>query len=241
MPKDWFYFKQFKIYQPYKDVMKVSTDSVLLGCYANVIGKNFGLDIGCGTGLLALMLAQKNSNLKIIAIDINENAYKCAQQNVLNSKFANQIEVFKSSLQEFIQQFNQHLFDIIICNPPYYSNSLQSPIKYKNTYRHQEDLKYDELLNAVSLLMSNEGNFYVLIPYYEVNKFNEILQGFSLYIHSEMAVYSNANKPLPYLYIMDIKKEKTDKADFRKLIIMNDEGQYTEEYKKFTKDFYLNF
>lgn len=241
MPKDWFYFKKFKIYQPYNDVMKVSTDSVLLGCYANVIEKKYGLDIGCGTGLLALMLAQKNPNLKMVAIDINENAYQCAQQNVLSSKFAQQIEVLKLSLQEFIQQFNQHLFDLIICNPPYFSNSLRSPDIEKNIYRHQNDLNYSELLNAVSLLMSNDGNFYVLIPYYEVNKFNEILQEFSLYVYSEIAVYSNVNKFLPYLYILDIKKEKTDKVDFRKLIIMNENGQYTEEYKNFTKDFYLNF
>lgn len=221
--------------------MKVSTDSVLLGCYANVIEKKYGLDIGCGTGLLALMSAQKNPNLKMVAIDINENAYQCAQQNVLSSKFAKQIEVFKLSLQEFIQQFNQHLFDLIICNPPYFSNSLRSPDIEKNIYRHQNDLNYSELLNAVSLLMSDDGNFYVLIPYYEVNKFKEKLKDFSLYIHSQMAVYSNVNKPLPYLYIMDIKKEKTDNVDYRKLIIMNDKGEFTEEYKSFTKDFYLNF
>lgn len=240
MPKDKFAFKTFCIYQPYKDVMKVSTDSVLLGCFANTNDAQKALDIGCGTGLLALMLAHKNPKLSITAIDINENACKCAEYNAQHSDFASQIVVKHTSLQEFVRTtFNQ--FDIILCNPPYFSKSLKSPDISKNTYRHQNQLTYEVLIDSVKILIKDTGKFYVIVPYYEYKKFIDLLHHKNLHIHSQLSVFSNTEKQRPYIFILEIKKNPATSVNEQRLFIHNNKNEYTSEYIDFTKEFYLYF
>lgn len=238
MPKDLFVFKPFTIYQPYKDVMKVSTDSVLLGCFADCSESKFALDIGCGTGLLSLMLAHKNPLQKIIAIDINENACACARYNVLNSAFSNQIEVIHISIQEF-EKITTQKFDLIISNPPYFSRSLSSPYFEKNIYRHQVELSYDKLLHSINSLLESNGIFYVLIPYYEKNYFLSLLAPNNLFVHSELSVFSKTDKKLPYIFIYKIAKCASPKIQHYQLYIYNHQNKYTDEYVQFTKEYYL--
>ncbi len=240
MPKDKFAFKPFCIYQPYKDVMKVSTDSVLLGCFADTNDAQKALDIGCGTGLLALMLAHKNPKLNITAIDINENACKCAEYNIQHSDFASRINVKHISLQEFAKISSEY-FDLIICNPPYFSKSLKSPNIFKNTYRHQGELTYETLVDSVKILLKDTGVFYVLVPYYEYDKFIRILHSKTLYIHSQLSVFSNINKPTPYLFILEIRKNFAQPIKEKCLFIHDEKNEYTSEYVLFTKEFYLYF
>ncbi len=238
MPKNLFVFQKFQIYQPYKDVMKVSTDSVLLGCFANVQSKQNALDIGCGSGILSLMIAQKNPTLKITAIDINENSYKCAQNNINNSPFHSQITVIYTSLKNYLDQ-SKIKFDTILCNPPYFSQSLKSPNKYKNIYRHQEELTYEKLTASVAKLLSHQGSFYTIIPYHEKNNFIKYLSPHHLYIHKELAVFSTETKKHSYLFIYEIKTTIAHKIEQIKLYIHNKKHQYTQEYMEITKEFYL--
>ena len=240
MPKDFFAFKQFSIYQPYADVMKVSTDSVLLGCFANVENLNQGnaLDIGCGTGLLCLMLAQKNKNLKITGIDINPNACQCAQYNVNHSIFYQQIEIMNISLKNFLDKSNL-FYDIIISNPPYFSDSLKSQKLGKNTYRHQQEMTYEELLKGVKILLKKDGVFYVVIPYYEEKKFLSLVNEYNLFIHRKLTVWAHPKKQYPHIFIYSLQKYSSEYINTQKLYIYNDQFRYTEEYLNFTKDFYL--
>ena len=240
MPKDFFAFKQFTIYQPYADVMKVSTDSVLLGCFANVENINQGnaLDIGCGTGLLCLMLAQKNRSLKIIGIDINANACECAQYNVKQSLFYQQIEISNISLKNFLEKSN-FSYDVIISNPPYFSNSLQSQRTEKNIYRHQQEMTYEELLKSVNVLLKDEGLFYVVIPYYEEKQFRALINDHNLYIHKTLVVWAHPKKQHPHIFIFEIQKHSSEYSHIQNLYIYNDQFRYSEEYLNFTKEFYL--
>lgn len=238
MPKDIFAFKQFVIYQPYHTVMKVSTDSVLLGCFAHVIQRYRALDIGCGTGILSLMLAQKNPQLRIIGIDIHPDAYQCAAMNVEHSRFKHQIQIIHTSLKNFLDTSQLH-FDVIVSNPPYFSNSLKSPSKDKNTYRHQSDMTYIEIIQAVSVLLTQNGSFYVCIPYYEQNRFDKELHIHKLYKHREMAVFSTTTQQKPYLFIKEIRKSKCDEISTEILHIRNEHNQYTSTYLEFTKEYYL--
>ncbi len=240
MPRDVFHFKKFSIYQAYEDVMKVSTDSVLLGAFADAHNKTLALDIGCGTGLLSIMLAQKNNNLKIIGIDINSHACECAKFNAQSSIFSHQITILHSSLKNFLDQ-SKLKFDLIIANPPYYSNSLKSPFKQRNIYRHHTDFSYKELIDAVSILLANSDSsaFYTIIPYYEKKIFTSILLGKQLYIHKELAVISIETKKLPYIFLLEIKKSIPKNFYQSQITIYNKHQQYTQEYLDLTKDFYL--
>lgn len=240
MPKEVFQFKKFSIRQEYKDVMKVSTDSVLLGCFTDVKDKRNALDIGCGTGLLCLMMAQKNHSIKIIGIDINSNACKCAQYNVESSQYAHQIQILHSSLKNFLDASKFHLqFDTIISNPPYFSKSLKSYVSEKNAYRHQEYLSFLDLIDAANILLSADGSFYVIVPFYELKSFINLLQSHRLYIHRQLDVFSTPMKQNPYISLFEIRKYPPDQLHLSKLIIYNEQQKYTHEYLNFTKEFYL--
>lgn len=238
MPKDIFVFKQFTIYQPYADVMKVSTDSVLLGCFAEVSGFSNALDIGCGTGLLALMMAQKNSSLHITAIDIHTNAYTCALYNVQHSMFEKQIVVLNTSLKNFLDQ-SKILFDVLISNPPYFSRSLKSTNPEKNLYRHQEELGYEDVLRAAKTLLNRQGCLFLVVPYYEWKRVNSSMLQNELFLHRIMEVYASTKKPLPYIYLMEIRKERARSVKAEKLYIRDSVGAYTLACLAFTRDFYL--
>lgn len=238
MSEKFFAFKPFTIYQPFKDVMKVSTDSVLLGCYANVSDAKNALDIGCGTGILSLMLAYKNSKITIKAIDINPNAIICAKYNVEYSNYSERIEILNTSIQQFASKHHQ-CFDIIISNPPYFSKSFKSPNAHKNSYRHQDELNYHQLLFCISELLNYDGKFYVVVPVYEQKKFTELLTKMNLFIHSELSVFSKVGKLNPYIFIYETRKFLSSDTIKNQLFILSQENQYTLEYLEFTKEFYL--
>jgi tRNA1Val (adenine37-N6)-methyltransferase len=238
MPKDRFEFKQFVIHQPFNNIMKVSTDSVLLGCFTEVSNKKTALDIGCGTGLLAFMLAQKNSDLKIVAIDINAKAIECARYNLKHSKFFEQIKLNHIALQQFVNE-TELKFDIIICNPPYFSKSLKSQNILKNQYRHQEQLNYDELVFCVNKLLDKNGSFWVLIPFYEMKNFELLLSKHQLFIHNKIEIFSKKTKAIPYIFVYEIKKDFRKEYESKKFYILDENNANTKEYIELTKDFYL--
>ena len=152
-----FQFKQFTIYQDLC-AMKVGTDGVLLGAWANG-GKRI-LDAGTGTGIIALMMAQRYPNAVVTAIDVDEGAVKQAQQNVVQSPFSQQITVLHNTLQE-----HQGEYDAIISNPPFFIDSLAGPDEQRNVARHTQTLTYTELMQAAWRLLSDEGELSVVVPF----------------------------------------------------------------------------
>lgn len=173
MPGTSFAFKQFIIKQD-KCAMKVGTDAVLLGAWVIPNGSKQILDIGTGTGVVALMLAQK-TEAHIDAIDIDENAFIQAKQNVSESKFANQVSVIHSSLQDY-SKITSNKYNLIVTNPPYFEQSLKSSDEQRSFARHADVLPFEELIEGVTKLLDQKGKFCLILPTLEAEKFRAMAQ-----------------------------------------------------------------
>ena len=172
--------------------MKVGTDAVLLGAWIIPNGSKTILDIGTGTGIIALMLAQK-SPVHIEAIDIDENAVAQATQNVSESKFASQINVTRVSLQDYAKRTDKK-FSLIVSNPPYFEQSLKSTDAQRSHARHADVLPFEELLEGVLKLLDEKGKFCLILPSLEAVKFRHLAEKKGLYLSKLLRVKSRADK-----------------------------------------------
>src|SRR5690242_10504161 len=189
MPNDYCQFKQFLIKQD-KCAMKVCTDACLFGAFAAnclPITAHRLLDIGTGTGLLALMLAQKNENVKIDAVEIDEAAAQQAKENFDNSPWEERLNVYHTSIQQFINS-TQNKYDVIICNPPFFENDLKSENKQRNLALHSDALSLEELVSVVDELLKEEGNFFCLLPYHRTKYFEELLLKYKLCVKEKVFI-----------------------------------------------------
>ncbi len=246
-----FQFKQFEIHQQ-QSAMKVGTDGVLLGAWAAVEGAKRILDIGTGTGLIALMMAQRNEKALIDAVEIDKKAYEEAKYNFEISKWSNRLSIFHDSIQDFAKNTAEK-YDFIISNPPYFINSTKSDKAAKNQVRHTDSLSFDELLNAVNQLLTKDGKFCVVLPFYEGEQFYNLAtepslsnrdtsgqaKANKLYCIKKVIVRGREFKPVERLLIEFSKEKKTYEEN--NLIIQNSPKRhdYTEDYINLTKDFYL--
>ena len=165
-----FQFKQFTIHQD-KTAMKVGTDGVLLGAWAQIKSEVFSvLDIGAGTGLIALMMAQKSNAEVIDAIELNDDAYEQTVENFENSDWGDRLFCYHASLQEFTDEIEDK-YDLIVSNPPFYSDDFKSDNKQRDLARFEDALPFTHLLESVSKLLSETGIFSVIIPFKEETSF----------------------------------------------------------------------
>jgi len=165
-----FQFKQFSINQD-KCAMKIGTDGVLLGAWCPVDNNpNSILDVGTGTGIIALILAQRTNAEQIDALEIEENAYEQATDNFENSPWADRLFCFHAGLDELVDE-PENLYDIIVCNPPFYSENYKTGNEQRDIARFQDAMPFEDLIEAVDLLLSENGIFAVIIPYKEEVKF----------------------------------------------------------------------
>ncbi len=232
-----FVFKQFKIAQD-KCAMKVGTDAVLLGSWVNTSNAKTILDIGTGTGIITLMLAQK-SGAKIDAIDIDENSYVQAKENVEACKWKERITVYHMPLQEFSIK-SERKYDLIVSNPPYFVDSSKASEEARTNARHTDQLEYIELLNGVLKLLNPTGKFYVILPTKESERFREIAAENTLFLTKQTKVITRTDKPEKRLLMRFEFTNRTFSED--SIIIEKDERHsYTDEYKELTKDYYLAF
>jgi len=235
MSNNYLKFKQFTIYQD-KTAMKVGVDSVLLGAWTVVDSSNSILDIGTGTGLLGLMLAQK-SKAKITAIEIDESAFKQAVENVADSKWNMKIKVLNISLQDFCKD-NNSKFDLIISNPPYFINSLKSIQKQRSIARHDGSLNLDDLFSGVKKLLSLKGKFSLIYPYEQKEQLLKMSENYNLYPIKILIVRGNENKK-PNRVIVEFTYNKTE-IEIKEINIRNSlTNTYSDKYKEITKNYYL--
>ena len=218
-----FQFKQFTIYQDLC-AMKVGTDGVLLGAWANG-GKRI-LDAGTGTGIIALMMAQRYPNAVVTAIDVDEGAVKQAQQNVAQSPFAQQITVLHNTLQE-----HQGEYDAIISNPPFFIDSLAAPDEQRNVARHTQTLTYTELMQAAWRLLSDEGELSVVVPF-DYRKRMEDEAIFVGFFPSKVCTVKTTERKPAKRYLLSFKKHPC-RCEQEQLTIGS------ERYQELTKEFYL--
>lgn len=230
-----FLFKQFSITQE-NTAMKVGTDGVLLGAWSKAIEGKI-LDIGTGTGLIALMLAQRTKTALIDAIEIDKLASEDAQKNFDNSVWKERLISFNSPLQDFQPQKE---YDLIISNPPFFINATKAPEINRNNARHTDSLSFDELISSVKRLLANTGIFSLILPINEANHFIELAQLNKLFLNRKCLVKPSPTKAAKRT-LMEFSFTKKEIVEEELTIETENRHEYTKEYISLTKDFYLKF
>ncbi len=233
MPNPFFSFKQFTVYHD-RCAMKVGTDGVLLGAWTDVSNAHRILDIGTGTGLISLMIAQRCPEGKITALDIDSDAVSQAYDNVQSSPWPDRIEVI---LQDICTYHTDRLFDTIVSNPPYFIQSLKSPDIQRNTARHTDTLDAGRLVGKVASLLSPEGHFSMIIPSEQADEIARIALQEGLHLTRHTAVITRPGLP-PKRALLEFRKTETN-CRYQELVIELERHVYSDDYQALTKDFYL--
>jgi len=237
MSNDYFRFKKFTIHQN-RCSFKVGTDGVLLGALADIHGNGWLLDIGTGTGLIAIMAAQR-TNCRIVAIEPDYNSYIQACENVSACPWSDRITVENCSFSEYYLNTGRK-FDFIITNPPYFSNSLPNPDPAKAGARHAYSLSFDQLAGGCEKLLTAEGSLNIILPYAEGTQFIACAAEKGLFCNKIIKVKAFPSGPVIRL-IMKFEKIKKQLHESFLTIETGKRHEYTSEYMIATKDFYLNF
>ncbi|MGC9373947.1 MAG: tRNA1(Val) (adenine(37)-N6)-methyltransferase [Bacteroidales bacterium] len=237
MGNDYFKFKQFTVYQD-QCAMKVGTDGVLLGAWANVENADRILDIGTGTGLIALMMAQR-SNATIDAVEIESNACEQAQENVNQSQWSKRIKIIHQSFQNFATE-TKTKYDLIVSNPPYFQNSLTTPLEKRTKARHNTDMQLADILTGALNCLSESGTLSVILPYIEASLFIVKAAEQGLYCVRKTNVLPKPGRK-PKRLLLEFKKIKKPFTEQQLVIELNKRHEYSDDYKNLTKDFYLKF
>lgn len=245
MSNPYFKFKQFVVWHD-KCGMKVGTDGVLLGCLA---GKDAdlslfptfskALDIGTGTGLIALMLAQRFPKTKIIAIDIDPNAVIQAKENIAASIFSNRIDILEMDFTSSYNILNESVgqFDLIVSNPPFYEEDTFSANFQTNIAKHSQSLPFSELLEGTASLLSDDGLFCVILPYSSALSFISEAVQYQLFLYDRYNIKNSIAKDFKRSVLTFSKKCLS--TNIHTLMLRNSKNEYSEQYKELTKDFYL--
>lgn len=233
MPNPFFTFKQFTIRHD-RCAMKVGTDGVLLGAWTDVRHSRRILDIGTGTGLIALMLAQRQAEAVVTAVDIDAEAVSQARENIQESPWKERVSTL---LQDIRTYHPKELFDTIVSNPPYFVDSLRCPDSQRNTARHTDSLDMDALLRQVGHLLTPDGRFSIILPAGQAELLVEAAGRVGLYPSRQTDVITRPGLPKKRTLMELTHRRGTFQSD--ELIIELERHVYSSEYIALTKDFYL--
>lgn len=215
--------------------MKITTDACLLGALCNKESNKNILDIGTGTGVLSLMLAQKNLDSKIYAIEINDEVFKNAEINIRQSKFNQQIELLHG---DFINHTFKTKFDLIISNPPYFINNLKSVNQTKNFYIHNDTLDIDLFLTKVEDLLLENGEFWIIMPHYEMDALIDKAANYHLF---PKTIYDIDNLPdKKFRKIVSFCKIKGNETNLIKENLFESIDKQTAFFKTLMQPYYLD-
>jgi tRNA1Val (adenine37-N6)-methyltransferase len=222
--------------------MKVCTDACLFGAWAAEKVKSEKskvktfLDVGAGTGLLSLMLAQKNNDAIISAVEIDEQAAKQAQQNFEASPWKDRLNVYHTSIQLFNQSTLQ-LYDLIISNPPFFEKDLKSNDNKRNLALHSAELSFEELLQVITKHLKEDGVFAVLLPFYRTTYFEKLATVNNYTLHEKVLIKQTPKHDY-FRSMLLFSKQAVTYAE-KEVLIMNEQGSYTDEFIALLKDYYL--
>ena len=231
-----FRFKHFDIEQN-RSAMKVGTDGVLLGAWASIDHNPFSiLDIGAGTGLIALMLAQRSNAEIIDAIEIDELAYEECVTNYENSNWGDRLFCYHTSLEEFVNEIDDK-YDLIVSNPPFYDSNYKTKSKARDLARFEDAMPFKHLVKSVVRLLSNKGIFCVILPFKEEKSFIKLCNKYQLFPNRILYIKGNPETAIKRVLIeLSFYQSKINSSE---LIIETSRHHYTQEYINLTKDFYL--
>ncbi|WP_299060222.1 methyltransferase [uncultured Polaribacter sp.] len=234
-----FQFKEFNIQQD-KTAMKVGTDGVLLGAWCTI--DNYPdtiLDIGAGTGLISLMLAQRSDAMTIDAVEVDENAYEQTVENFEQSDWADRLYCYNASFNEFADEIaeEEETYDLVVSNPPFYNDEFETENKSRNKARFTSALSFEDLLNGISRILSKTGIFSVIIPHKEEKSFINLAKANNLFLNKLCRVQGNETTEVKRS-LLEFSFDET-KVEEESLIIETERHKYTQDYINLTKDFYL--
>ena len=230
-----FQFKQFTIHQQ-RSAMKVGTDGVLIGAWASVRANDRTiLDIGTGTGLIALMLAQRNPEAEVVAVEIDSESAAQARDNVAASPWSDRVTVEECAVQDFVSDLK---FDLIVSNPPYFVDSQKCPDGSRNTARHTDTLSFSELMKAAERLLAPNGRFAVIVP---AESAMSVIAAGNMHLVRRCDVRTKPSAQ-PKRVMLEFSP-RFEGAALREELTIGDgtNGGYSPEYVALTRDFYLKF
>lgn len=239
-----FTFKQFTVHQD-RCAMKIGTDGVLLGAWVSLMGKpDRILDIGTGTGVIAMQLAQRGSAETIDAIEIDVNAFEQCANNFESSPWSERLFCYHAAIQEFASEIDD-TYDLIISNPPFYSENYKPEEKARDTARFNDALPFQHLVVCAAHLLSDRGMFAVILPKKEECEFIQLAQETGLYPKRICRVRGSISSEekrslLEFSYLPEDKQGLKKEIKIESLTIETDRHKYTEDYIQLVKDFYLN-
>jgi tRNA1Val (adenine37-N6)-methyltransferase len=230
-----FIFKQFKVSQE-KSSHKVGTDGVLLGAWASVAHSQKILDIGAGSGVIALMLAQRAPNASVDALEIQEQDALQAEINFQSSPWKDRLRIHHTSLQQYTSESR---YDLIVSNPPYFINSTLPPVSHRSIVRHTHTLSFGVLLEGINKLLSPHGIFAVILPVVEGKHFISAAKEIELRLHRICEFKSRAKKT-PERLLMEFGFSEKQLITEELILYRDDVGEeWSDDYKALTREFYL--
>lgn len=238
MRNSYFQFKQFRVEQD-RCAMKVCTDSCVFGAYAEVASARRVLDIGAGTGLLSLMVAQR-SEAEIDAVEINPEAQQQAQANFAASQWQQRLHLHPKSLQEFAKQPRAR-YDVIFSNPPFFISSLKSPDAARNTARHTGELLFEDILTFAQQNLTKAGKLYLLLPPPEAAVFEKLAKASDLYLADVLHMYTyHGGKCIRHIQTYTFRPTAEPRVTAF-YIREEDKTTYTAQFAELLREYYLAF
>ncbi|MRX63605.1 methyltransferase [Maribacter sp. RZ05] len=239
-----FKFKQFTIKQD-RCAMKIGTDGVLLGAWTAINNNTYNiLDIGAGTGIIALMLAQRSFAENIEAIELDGDAFEQCTENFENSPWGDRLFCFHAGFDEFVDEYTEEkpdeseLYNLIVSNPPFYKEEVTSGDYARDSARQNTSLPFNELVEGVTKLLTKDGSFSTIIPFKEESQFLNLTRQNGLYPSRITRVKGNSTTDVKRSLLQFSFSEQ--KIEINELVIEKERHQYTDDYIALTKDFYLN-
>jgi tRNA1Val (adenine37-N6)-methyltransferase len=233
---NWFRFKQFTVWQNHA-AMRVGTDGVLLGVWANVENSRLVLDIGTGTGVIALIVAQR-CEAKIDSLDLDHGAISDARHNFGQSPWGNRLMAHEISLQDFAQTTTEK-YDHLVCNPPFFHNAVKAKEESRSMARHTHSLSFDDLVKSVAQLLSSDGRFSVVLPAETEKIFRSMAANYALFATRITRVKPKPSKPLVRV-LMEFQLNATTFTETELTLETEVHHEYTSEFREMVTDFYLN-
>ena len=216
--------------------MKVNTDGVLLGAWAALAGSRYILDVGTGTGTIALMAAQRCTTAIVHAIDIHEGSAADAAANAANSLYTDRLEVYHRSLQEHCA-VTQHRYDHIISNPPYFTAGPQAISQARATARHTDTLSHEQLVAGAAKILTVHGKLSLIIPSDQAPSVSSIAASNGLHTVRKCDVWINENQLGRVM--VTYQRQVAELVPTESILIRMADGQYSDAYRELTADFYL--
>ena len=236
MGSSFFQFKQFRIEQN-RSGMKVSADACMLGAYVQHSTASRILDIGTGTGLLSLMLAQRHTNAQIDAVEPEQHAFEQAVENVAASPWPDRVQLHHCAIQEFRPA---KAYDLIISNPPFYPKHLPSANPQRRLAFHQDSLSFEELAKACAVLLAPEGNCSILLPVRQTEGFTFAAAEQGLYLQETLLLqHSAAHQPHRSISTYNFTKTKSPSTD--RLLVRLEDDSYSPTYRQLLQPYYTIF